>query len=195
MPLPRRYMVPVRAGLLVADSGWIALLLAALGALPWLAGGLVDRVSGGAVFVRPYLFVLDRMAPWALALLSPFILARAAGRLLACGRDGLRVPADTYSLTGRGVHLFSGQGILSTAFGFPGSEVLLLLAMAIGLSYLASVLRNVGGLPLAGRTGSLATNVLPLTGSLAAAVVPALVAWAGLNYLPDAGAVLLGPTD
>ena len=191
MPLPRRYMVPVRAGLLVADSGWIALLLAALGALPWLAGGLVDRVSGGAVFVRPYLFVLDRLAPWALALLSPFILARAAAVFWPVVGTVFGFPLIRILILGGAFILFSGQGILSTAFGFPGSEVLLLLAMAIGLSYLASVLRNIGGLPLAGRTGSLATNVLPLTGSLAAAVVPALVAWAGLNYLPDAGAVLL----
>ncbi len=191
MPLRRRYMVPVRAGLLIADSGWIVLLLAVMGTLPWLAGVLADRGPGGAVFVRPYLFVLDRLAPWALALLSPFILLRALAVFWPAVGTVFGFPLLRILMLAGAFILFSGQGILSTAFGFPGPQVLLLLALATGFSYLASVLRNVGRLTLPGRAGSLATNALPLAGSLAGAAAPALVAWAGLNFLPAVGAILL----
>ena len=191
MPLRRRYMIPVRAGLVIADSGWIALVVAVLGALPWLAEVLVDRGPGGAVFVRPYLFVLDRLAPWALAILAPFILVRVFAIFWPAVGMVFGFPLTRILMLAGAFIMFSGQGILSTAFGFPGPQVLLLLALAIGLSYLASVLRNVGRLTLPGRAGSLATNALPLAGCLAAAAAPALVTWAGLNFLPAVGAILL----
>ena len=65
------------------------------------------------------------------------------------------------------------------------------LTLALGLSYLASVLHAVAWVPLPGRIGPLAANALPLAGLLAGAASLAMAVWVGLNYLPVISALPL----
>ena len=191
-PLSRRVRLPVRAALLLADCGWLALLVGVVAALPGVADGIPNgRFGAGFDVVMPYLEVLDTLAFWAIVLIGPFIVIRAVAAFWPTVGIVFGFPLVRLILFAAALALFSDDGVLATAFEFSGSVLMFVLTLALGLSYLASVLRGVAGVPLPGRIGPSAANILPLAGLLARAVSLAMVVWVSLNYLPVINALLL----
>ena len=190
--LSRKVRLAVRAALLLTDCGWLALLMVVIAALPGVADGVPDdRFGAGFDVVMPYLKVLDTLAFWAIVLIGPFIVIRAVAAFWPAAGIVFGFPLVRLTLFAAALFLFSDDGVLATAFDFSGSLLMFVLTLALGLSYLASVLRGVAGVPLPGRIGPPAANILPLAGLLAKAISLAMVVWVGLNYLPVINALLL----
>ena len=181
----------------LVDSAWFILLVGALLAIPRIP----DTVSGGfehidADRLQAYLQVFGNLATWAAWFVIPFIAARAAAGWIPAVDRIVGFPTVRLASLGIAYVLFSGDGILSTAFSFDGSAILPMAAAAQGLLYLAAMLGRLGATPgqrtamravdsaaLAGGTRSMAVLCISLAG--------AGLVWAILDTLPSVNAVLL----
>ena len=191
-PMRRRFGLPLRAALLAADCGWVVLLLGIVSALPGVADTIPkDRFAAAWEEAGPYLGILDSLATWALILLIPFIILRAVGSFWLSAGAAFGFPLVRLVLLAAALVVFSENGVLTTAFGFPGAQIMLVVALALGLSYLATVLRNVARLSSRGPIGSLVSNVFLLAATLGGAVAPAMAVWVALDSLPSLTALFL----
>ena len=186
---PERYLLVYRIALLVAEGAWITALLSAVAALPSavepaLAGRYPEDLDA-------YLTILRSLYPLAAALLLPFALLRAVGVFLPVVGRVLGFPTTHLVLLSIVYIMFSGSGVLTTAFEVNLAQAMAVLTQALALSYAASVLRNIAGLEVPGRYGRLAAKVSGLAGSLARSAAWTLAIWVGFNHLPVASAALL----
>ena len=172
----------LRKALYLAEAALVVALLGAMAALQSAAGNASagpDAVSPGSLDVTY------------LALLFPFALIYYAGVLRpAVAMIGGSPIGHLVSLALVYV-VFSGDGVLSTAFAVDISGMLTALTVAVALSYAAMVLRNVAKIEAPGRNTLLTTNVSRSLSVLASAAALALVVGVGLAHLPVANAVLL----
>ncbi len=191
LPMQRRLSAPLRVALLAADCGWIALLLAVVAAIPGVVEAVPTDRFGGVVDAAPYLPVLDSLVTWAIILVAPFIVPRAIGSFWNPLATVFTFPLGRLVLLGGVFVLFSAEGVLATALEFPGDKVLFVLTLALGLSYLGSVLGNFSRLHSGSRVAALVTNLCPVAGVVPSALPPAMAVWAGLDSLPLVSAQLL----
>ena len=190
--LSKRVQLPKSLGPVMADCGLLALALVIVVALPRMVDGIpVDRYGQTLELAAPYLDVLDTLAFWAIVIIGPLILVRAAASFWPVVGEAVGAPLRRLALFGAVIAALSENGILAATLGFPGSQVLMLVSVALGLSYLAPILRSVAEVEFPERISPLATNVLPIAGSLASAIALSMVLWAVLNSLPFVSALLL----
>ncbi len=177
MTLPR-----LRTALYVAEAAWVVALLGAMAALRSAAESASRGPSeGGSGFLdAPYL-----------ALLLPFAVIHYAGVRWPAVARILGVPVGHLVSLAIVYVLFSGGGVLSTAFAVDISGMFAALIVAVVLSYAAMVLRHVAKLEVAERYPSWTANALRALSALAVATAIALVVGVGLGHLPVASAALL----
>ena len=181
----------------LVDSAWFILLMGALLAIPRIP----DTVSGGyehidAERLRDYLQVFGNLATWAAWFVIPFLAARAvAGSMPAVDRI-IGFPTVRLASLGAAYVLFTRDGILSTAFSFDGSAILMMAAAAQGLFYLAAMLGRLGATSGQWKATSAVKSAALAGGTRSIAVLCMSLAcaglvWAMLDTLPGVNAVLL----
>ncbi len=177
-----------------AEAGWIVALWAAITALALAA----ESASAGGGAVGPdsvdasYLAVLYSLSGvQVVAVLLPFALLRYAGVLRPSVARILGTPIGHLASLAAVYVVFSGSGVLSTAFAVDVSGMLTALIAAVALSYAATVLRNVAKLDVPERYALLTANGSRALSALAVAAALALVVGTTLTHLPVANAVLL----
>ncbi len=181
----------------LVDSAWFILLMGALLAIPRIP----DTVSGGyehidAERLRDYLQIFGNLATWAAWFVIPFLAARAvAGSMPAVDRI-IGFPTVRLASLGAAYVLFTRDGILSTAFSFDGSAILMMAAAAQGLFYLAAMLGRLGATSGQWKATSAVKSATLAGGTRSIAVLCMSLAcaglvWAMLDTLPSVNAVLL----
>ncbi|MCY4583392.1 MAG: hypothetical protein OXE50_11440 [Chloroflexi bacterium] len=179
---PPEHPQRLRTALRVAEAGWVVALLGAMAALPYaveaaLAGvGEADTGSLNASY---------------LVLLLPFALILYTGVLRPVVADLLGVPVGHIVLLAIVYVMFSGNGVIATAFAVDVSGMFAALTAAAVLSYAAMALRNVPKVDVPERYVLLTAQASRSLSALGAAAALALVVGAGLAHLPAANAVLL----
>ena len=180
----RQHSLPVLAiaHRLLSDLAWVGLAAGLLASVPELPSTVSAHPSVPDVTsVEPYLRPFDALGTWAILLLMPFVIARAAAVVWTAVGRAFKFPAGHLVAFGFAYVLLVNGGVLSTAFDFPGSIPLLGLGIALGISYVALVLRSVVNAPRSPRTA------LSIRGSLMLAEVGWVVALLGaVAALPSA---------
>ena len=190
---PPRLTKALRVQLLILEAAWLAVALVAVARLPTA----VEPVLIGQYDVHPNVAAsyLDSVAvltsTMALAVLLPFVLLRALGVFRPAVERAFSFPTGRLVILGSAYVILSDGGVLSTALGVAVSHAWDVLALALGLSYAAFVLRNIAGTDIPGRYGSLASAWAGLTGSIAYAVAAGMAVWVGFHLLPITSAALL----
>ena len=141
--------------------------------------------------LESYLALLDSLAFWSMAVLAPFALVQVTGVFWPIARRILGFPIRHMILLAGVYVLFADNGILLTAFQVPVRQFMVVLTLALALSYGSSVLMNIANMQPLGRLGRSAAIAAPAARAVALAVVPAMVVWVFLNHLPVASARLL----
>ena len=168
----------------------------------WAAVLLLARAAESAAAVpheaRPgsldasYLDVLHSLSvAQTLAALLPFALLHY-GRVLRPGAARIAGDPTAYlALLAASYVVFSGSGVIATAFSVDVSGMLAALTVAAALAYAASALRNAAGRAPRRRRARWAARAARPLGALAAAAAAAVIVGSVLAHLPAASAVLL----
>ena len=155
-------VLPVAQSLL-ADLGWVALVWGLLGSVSRVPATVSAHPSAPDVTsAEPYLRAFDSLALLAVLLFALFVIARAAGEVWPRLNRNISVPVS--HLTGFGIAwiLLADGGIFSVAVGFSCPRVILGLGFALGISYVASVLRVEVNEPMRPRVALVARGLLLL---------------------------------
>ena len=176
------------------EAGWPLALWA--GAV--LLARAAERASAGPSEAGPgaldpsYLEVLYSLSvAQQLAVLLPFALIHAGRVLRPAVARIVAVPSGYLAFLAAAYVVFSGTGVVATAFAVDVSGMLAALIGAAGLVYAASALRNLAEVEPRWRYARLAIQACRPLGALAAAAAVALVAGAALVHLPAASVVFL----
>ena len=191
---PPERLPELRRALHAAEAAWLAASLAGITAL----GLAAERASTDPGAAGPgsvdasYAAVLHSLSVvQVLAVLLPFALIHYAGVLRPCVARILGTPIGHLASLAVVYVVFSGSGVLSTAFAVDVSGMLTVLIVATVLSYAAAVLRNVAKMDVPKGYGLLTANASGVLSALAVAAALALVVGTALAHLPIANAVLL----
>ena len=142
----RRLLASVPSALtrLPLDLGAMVLVLGTLSLVSELPATISELPDGpDLASLAPYLEPFRSLALWGIVLLLPFVLVRAAGEARPATLRLFKFPVVRLIAFGVAYLLLADRGILQVAYGVQGSTVLLWLGLALGLSYGASILRNV----------------------------------------------------
>ena len=160
---PRRIPIFTMAQRLPADAGWIILISGLLASVPRLPATISAHPgSADLTSATPYLGAFDSLSLWVIVLLTPIALVRAVSEVFPRIGSVAGSPWSRIVALGAGYLLFVDGGVLSVAFDFSGSSVLVPLAVALILSYLAPILRTVTGTQLPSRPAMLVRGLLLL---------------------------------
>ena len=190
-PLPPRGGLLARGSSLVAEAGWVVALLLVVPALTSALETVLSQRYAEMESLESYLALLDSLAFWSMAVLAPFALVQVTGVFWPIARRILGFPIRHMILLAGVYVLFADNGILLTAFQVPVRQFMVVLTLALALSYGSSVLMNIANMQPSGRLGRSAAIAAPAARAVALAVVPAMVVWVFLNHLPVASARLL----
>lgn len=191
-PLPQRSARVARWALVLTETAWMAASLLSIVALASaVETALGQRYADDAEAFSTYLALFDSLVLWSLAVGIPFALMRAARTRWPLPSRILGLPITHMIMLAAAYVLFSGNGILVTAFQFPVQQLMVVLTFGIALSYLATVLRNVSSMPFTGRLEAWTPPMCRLVVAVIPPVVAAMVAWLCLNHFPVANARLL----
>ena len=191
-PLSPRVAPLTRGSLLLAEAGWVVALLGAVAALPSaVEAALAEQYAGDLESLTHYLELLRSLAFWSMAVLTPFAMARAASAFWPTLSRIFGFPMRRLTLLAVVYVLFSDEGVVSTTFDVPVSQFMVVLTLAVALTYIASVFLNTSRLGLPGRFAPAVANVAPVVGAAVASAVPAMVVWVTLNHMPVGGAKFL----
>ena len=192
IPMPRRVLVPLQGLLLVADCGWVALVLGVMVMLPRVAADISSLQPGGTFgFVAPYLDILDSMALWSIILLSPFVVIRAVAAFRPAIGEVFGFPVGRVILFALALVSFSDKGIPATASAFPIPNLMPITAVALAVSYISLMLRRTASLGLPDRIARPMAEIPPLVSALVRGLTLSMIAWAALDSLPLLAAPLL----
>ena len=118
---------------LLSDLAWVVLAAGLLASVPQLPGTASAHPSvPDLTSVEPYLQRFDSLVAWAILLLLPFVIARAAAVVWPAVGRAIKFPAGHLVAFGFAYVLLVNGGVLSTAFDFPGSIPLLGLRDRLG---------------------------------------------------------------
>ncbi len=177
---------------LLTEAARIAMVWGLLASVSQLPGTLSSHPSGPDVAsLARYLLAFDSLAVWSIFLLAPFAVARPASTLWPTAAAIIGLPFQLLAWFAGLFVVFSDNGILSTSYGIDGFRALAVLALAILLLYLDSVVRNAGSEGLTHKAARALALATPAASVVAVGLVPAMVIWAVLDTLPALGAVLL----
>ena len=191
---PREGSRGLRGALYLTEAAWpLVLWVSAL-----LLARAAESASTGPVEAGPgaldasYLEVLHSFTVvQTLAVLLPFALLHYGRVLWPAMARVVGAPTGYLALLAVAYVVFSGSGVLATAFTVDVSGMLAALIGAVVLAYAASALRNVAGIDARRRYVRWATHAARPLSALAAAAVVAVIVGAVLGHLPAASAVLL----
>ncbi len=184
---PPERLPGLRRALYATEAAWVVVLWGAMALLSLTAGNASTASADAA-----YAAVLRSLSlVQTLAVLLPFALIHYAGVLRPGVASILGTPVGHLALLAALYVVFSGSGVVSTAFAVDVSGMFATLILASALSYAAMVLRNVTGIEVPERYALPAANASKALSALALAAALALVAGAVLAHLPIANAVLL----
>ncbi len=141
----RRYLVPTLQALssLWPNALWIVLVFGALLATPQIISTLsLSLGEWDTETIKVNLAAFRGLAPWALGVLGPFALARASVSLFPSIGRVFPLPRGRLLVLGLAYVLLADGGILSAAIKFQSSQLLVSVALAVGLSYAISGLRR-----------------------------------------------------
>ena len=128
---------------LLSDMAWFALVLGLLAAVPTMTSAISNRPGGPELAsFEPYVQVFGSMALWGSVVLAPVALARAIAETRPGFGALLPSPWSRLAFIGVSYVLLANGGVLNLAFGFQGFTYWLALAIALGLGYVALVIRN-----------------------------------------------------
>ncbi len=128
---------------LLWDLAWFALVLGLLTAVPTMTSSISNRPGGPELAsFEPYVQVFGSMALWGSVVLAPVAVARAMGEARPGFGVLLPTPWSRLAFIGVGYVLLANGGVLNVAFGFQGFTYWLAFTVAIGLAYVALVIRN-----------------------------------------------------
>ena len=190
-PLPPRPALLARGSLLLAEAACVVALLLVVPALTSALETVLTQQYAELESLESYLALLDSLAFWSMAVLAPFALVQLSGVFWPIARRILGFPIRHMILLAGVYVLFADNGILLTAFQVPVRQFMVVLTLALALSYGSSVLMNIANMQPSGRLGRSATIAAPAARAVALALVPAMVVWVCLNHLPVASARLL----
>ena len=148
---------------LLVDSAWVALtagLLASVGNLTATVSAHPDTPD--LTSIESYLRTFDSLTFWAVLLLAPFVIARAAATVWPRIARAMSLPVGHLVAFGVAYVFLADGGIFSTAYDFPGSPALIGLGLALAFSYTASVLRVEVNAPRSPRAEMLTRGALVL---------------------------------
>ena len=188
--VPSRPAMLVRGSLLLAEAGWVVALLLAVPALTSAVDTVFTQRYADLESLATYRELLDSLTFWSLALLAFFGLVRVVGVFLPTPGRILGFPLWHMIILASIYVLFADSGVLLTAFEVPVRQFMVVLTLAVALSYGSSVLANVAKV-LPGGLGRSAAIAAPAVRTFVLAVVPAMVVWVFLNHLPVVSARLL----
>ncbi len=182
---------------LLGNAVWLVLILGLLLAVPQLPSTVAALPGGLDVSeVRPYLDVFESMAPWAFWTLATVALVRTITTLATVVGRIAPVPYVRLMGLGGAYLLMAKDGVLATGFQFRSPQLLLMVALAFGLPYLASVLNRAfaefktDSTPKGFKSHLL--SMLPKLVSVSAGgCAGAALTWGLLNSLPELSAALL----
>ena len=192
-PPQPRFLFFLRAQLVLIEAAWIAVALAAVAVLPSRVESiLVSHFALDPDTASSYAKSLEALtSPQAFVVMLPFALVRLVGTFLPTVGRILGFPVGRLALLG-GVHvIFSEGGVLWVAFGISLSQLVTALMLALALSYVASIMRNIANIQLLGRFGTVAATILRIMSSATAAIAAGLAVWTVVDHLPVANAALL----
>ena len=153
----------VAQGVLVG-AGWATIvsgLLMAIASIPAAISahpGVVDPET-----LYRYLGIFGSLIKWVLAAGVFYGILRVLRAFWPGAKDALPYPFRPLVVFGVAYLLLAGGGILEAAFDFPGGLILIIVALALALPYLSSVVRGVVALPLPTRIRNPARILLLLT--------------------------------
>ena len=133
--------------------GWATIVAGLFTAIATLPAALSARPGvGDTDSLGNYLHIFGSLVKWGLLAGVFYGLLRAAKVMWpTVPREALAYPWRPLIVLAGAYVILSGGGLLEVAFNFPGTLVLIILAMALVLPYLASVLRGVVALNLPAR--------------------------------------------
>ena len=153
--------VPASSRLLTATAiaqgafqgiGWATLVAGALALLATLPATIAARPDAADVeSLEKYLGIFGSLIKWVFAAGIFYGLLRTAKVLWPIAANSLPFPARPLTVLAVAYVLLASGGLLDAAFNFPGGLILIILALALALPYLASVLRSLVGLSLPSR--------------------------------------------
>ena len=134
LPFARRFL---------SDVAWFALVLGLLTAAPTMTSAISNRPGGPELAsFEQYVKVFGSMALWGSVVLAPVAVARAIGEMRPRFGVLLPPPWSRLAVIGVGYVLLANGGVLNVAFGFQGFTYWIALTVALGLAYVALVIRN-----------------------------------------------------
>lgn len=142
----RRLLASITSALtrLPLDLGAMVLVLGVLSLVSELPATISALPDGPhLISLTAYVEPFRSLALWGVVLLLPFVLVRAASEARPATLQLLKFPVVRLIAFGVAYMLLADRGILQVAYDVQGSTVLLWLGLALGLSYGASILRNV----------------------------------------------------
>ena len=176
----------------LAEASWVSTFMGSLGALSSAASTLpIEQYGRTAETLDIHLENLRSLMQWAVILLVPFAAARAAGVVWPTVTKILGFPIRRLILLGIMYVAFADKGIVGVLLGFNMSQFFFVLTLALTLSYLSSVLRNIVAILESRGYGYLTITALKAGISLLIAAVPSMVVWVVLNHLPLVSAFLI----
>ena len=128
---------------LLSDVAWFALVLGLLTVVPTMTSAISNRLGGPELAsFEQYVQVFGSMALWGSVVLAPVAVARAIGEMRPRFGVLLPPPWSRLAVIGVGYVLLANEGVLNVAFGFQGFTHWIALTVALGLAYVALVIRN-----------------------------------------------------
>lgn len=188
----RKLRISAQAAFIVVQAFWLIALTSGLRALSSAASGLpMEDYGKTAESLGLHIENLSSLTKWAVILLIPFSVARAAGEVWPVVGRVLGFPIRRLVLLGITYAAFANNGVLSVLFGINTSQIFLVLTVALVLSYISSVLRNASEVVADKRFGAVARMAMEPMVAVTIAVIPSMVIWVGLNHLPLINALLI----
>ena len=156
-PAPEKISSPLLTATAITQGvlqglGWATLVSAGLTLLATLPAAIAARPDAGDVeSLEKYLSIFGSLVKWVFAAGIFYGVLRSARVIWPAARDALPFPIKPLTVLAVAYLLLAGGGVLDAAFDFPGGLVLAIIALALALPYVASVLRDLVGLSLPAR--------------------------------------------
>ena len=188
----RRLRISAQVLFFLAEASWVAAFIGSLGALSSAASTLpMEKYGQTATSLDFHLENLRSLTKWTVIFLATFTAVRAVGVVWPIAGKIFGFPIRRLTLLGITYAVFADKGILPVLFEFNSSQVFLVISLALALSYLSSVLRNIAEILASRGYDPSSTKALEAGSAVGRAIVPAMVVWVVLNHLPPTNAFLI----
>ena len=188
----RRLRISAQVLFFLAEASWVAAFIGSLGALSSAASTLpMEKYGQTAASLDFHLENLRSLTKWTVIFLATFTSVRAVGVVWPIVGKIFGFPILRLALLGITYTVFADKGILPVLFEFNTSQVFLVLSLALALSYLSSILRNIAEILASTGYDLFSMRALGAGSAVGRAAVPSMVVWVVFNHLPPISALLI----